>query len=201
MKKMNNKGFLLVETIVVATFTLTVLIALFLEFKNLLTTYNNSHNYNSVQSIYDLKNIKKYITQYENKQNQITKQLSDSSKPYLIIYNGSCSTELGLSGLNLCEEIMTAANIKTVIYTDSDPSEIKKYIKINEDSNLSEQMRNMIKRIETVDNQNRLIAEFNDGTLATIVFGVNEKAKPEPLPDPSEKEESQTTPNSEGGES
>lgn len=33
-------------------------------------------------------------------------------------------------------------------------------------------MRNIIKQLDNVENQNRLIAEYQDNTAATIVFGV-----------------------------
>ena len=40
MKKMNNRGFLLVESVVVTTFVLTVLVFLFVQFKNLCVNFN-----------------------------------------------------------------------------------------------------------------------------------------------------------------
>jgi len=183
MKKLNNKGFLLVETIVVATFTLTVLIALFLQFKNLLASYNSSYNYNTVEGIYNLNNVKDYISQYQNSANPINKQLDASSKPYLVLYNGSCSTSLGLTGQTYCDELMKQGNFKTVIFSNSDPTKLKNYLKSNEDSNISEEIKNLVNRLETVENQSRLIAEFNDGTLATIVFGVNQYNTPAPTCD------------------
>jgi len=184
MKKLNNKGFLLVETIVVATFTLTVLIVLFLQFKNLLVSYNNSYNYNTVEGIYDLKNVKKYISQYENKENPLTKQLSTASKPYLVFYNGSCNADLGIGGSDFCEEIMKQGNFKTVLFAHSDATDLKNHLKNNEDSNISENMKILIKSLKKVENQNRLIAEFNDGTLATIVFGNNDNSGSTTNPDP-----------------
>ncbi len=171
MKKLNNKGFLLVETIVVATFTLTVLIALFLQFKNLLVSYNSSYNYNTVEGIYNLKSVKNYIMQYQNSENPLNKQLKD--KNYLVLYNGSCSSTLYLEGLTYCDDLMEAGSFKTVLFANSDPTQLKEYLKNNEDTNISEEMKNLIKRLDKVEHQNRLIAEYKDGTLATIVFGVN----------------------------
>ena len=150
MKKLNNKGFLLVETIVVATFTLTVLIALFLQFKNLLASYNSSYNYNTVEGIYNLNNVKDYISQYQNSANPINKQLDASSKPYLVLYNGSCSTSLGLTGQTYCDELMKQGNFKTVIFSNSDPTKLKNYLKSNEDSNISEEIKNLVNRLDTV---------------------------------------------------
>ena len=41
----NNKGFLLAESLVVSTFVLTVLIFLFVQYQNLMTTYKNNTDY------------------------------------------------------------------------------------------------------------------------------------------------------------
>ena len=80
---------------------------------------------------------------------------------------------------------MTNGNFKTVIFANSDPKTLKEYLKSNNDSVISEEMKNLIKRLETVSGQNRLIAEYKDGTLATIVFGVDNYTKPvDPTPEP-----------------
>lgn len=181
MKKLNNKGFLLVETIVVATFTLTVLIALFIQFKNLLVSYNNSYNYNTVEGVYNLNNIKTYITQYQESTNSLSKQLktkiNSGGAPYLLIYSkdSGCNTSLHLNDISYCNTITnsTTGNFKQIIFTDSNPTKIKEYINSHEDSNITEEMRNIIKQLDKVENQNRLVAEYQDNTAATVVFGVN----------------------------
>lgn len=189
MKKLNNKGFLLVETIVVATFTLTVLIALFLQFKNLLVSYNGSYNYNTVEGIYNLNAVKDYVMQYQSSENPLNKQLKSSNVPFLVLYkDGSCNTELEMAGLNYCDELMRQGNFKTVIFSSSDPTKLKDYLKSTENGNISEEMKNLIKRLEKVSDQNRLVAEYNNGTLATIVYGVDNinttTTEPTPTPDP-----------------
>jgi len=180
MKKLNNKGFLLVETIVVATFTLTVLIALFIQFKNLLVSYSNSYNYNTVEGVYNLNNIKTYITQYQASGNSLSKQLqtkiNSGGAPYLLIYSQSsgCNTNLSLGDIDYCNTLTnsTTGNFKQIIFTDSNSKKIKEYINTHDDSNITEEMRNIIKQLDNVENQNRLIAEYQDNTAATIVFGV-----------------------------
>ena len=126
---MNNKGFLLVETIVVATFLLTVLTILFLQFKNLIVSYNNSYNYNTVEGIYNLNTVRNYILAYESSENPLSKQLKDKSVEYLTLYNGTCNPDLGLSEIEsdgLCEQIMKAGNFKTIIFSHSDPTALQK---------------------------------------------------------------------------
>jgi hypothetical protein len=65
MKKINNKGFLLAESLITATFVLTVLIYLFSQFKNLMVEYKKNYQYNNVQDIYNLGSISKYINHKE----------------------------------------------------------------------------------------------------------------------------------------
>ena len=171
MKKMNNKGFLLVETLVVATFCLTVLVLLFLQFKNLIISYNNSYNYNTVEGVYNLDTVKKYLI--KNDTLGLKTKLSDST-PYVILYsNNNCNNNLGLTDINWCNTIAQTGNFKTILYTTSDVKNLKDYVNNNQNiEDISEDMRNFIKMIESKDNRNRLIAEYNDGTFATITYGV-----------------------------
>lgn len=91
-----------------------------------------------------------------------------------MVYNGSCNTSLGIGDLaGFCGQLMSAGNFETVLFTSSDLTELKEYVNNNDDSNISEQIRNLVNRLDNVSNQNRLIAEYKDGTLATIVFGVD----------------------------
>ncbi len=181
MRALNNKGFLLVETLVVATFVLTVLVLLFVQFKNLVVNYNNSYNYNTVEGVYNLNSVKKYITHYENKDNQLKKQLLSKTENFLVVYNETC-TNLNMGGIDFCNSIMSSGNFETVLYTNSNLTGLKTYLKTksNKDINdavgktvITEEMRNFIKRIDSVDNKQRLIAKYKDGTFATITFGVN----------------------------
>ena len=83
MKKLNSKGFLLVETLVVATFSLTVLVILYTQFKNLIVNYNNSYNYNTVEGIYNLNSVKKYVSQNESSSKPLSGQIN-STTPFKI---------------------------------------------------------------------------------------------------------------------
>ena len=123
MKK-DNRGFLLAESLVVSTFVLTVLILLYIQFSNLTTNYKNSYNYNNVESLYDLSSVANYLQ--DNNYNLST-QLT-SSKPYVIVYkNGSCNMDAGIID-SFCDNLINKMDAKTIIYTYSDISVIKKYI-------------------------------------------------------------------------
>lgn len=172
MKKLDNRGFLLVETLVVSTFTLTVLVILFIQFKNLVVNYNESYYYNTVEGIYNLNAVKKYVSQNQLEDNKLNDQLKSSAVPYLVIYNDGCKNTT-LTGLTYCETMMKAGDFKTVLYTNSDIASLKDYVKNNDDSNISEKLTTFIKKLDSQTHKNRLIAEYENGTFASITFGVN----------------------------
>lgn len=178
----NNRGFLLAESLVVSTFVLTVLIFLFVQFQNLMTSFKNSYNYNNVESIYDLGAMESYLLNAQDENNTLRNQLN--GKMYLIIYeeekeSGTCNDNLSLKAENrsFCEKIADATRLKKLIYTDSDIDIIKDYLNKNEDSNIDESMKDFINKIKTVkiDGKGRLIGEFNDGTFATIAIDNTKK--------------------------
>lgn len=177
MKKLNNRGFLLVETIVVSAFALTVLIILFVQFKNLINNYNLSYKFNTVEGVYNLNTIKTYLDENQSSETQLNSLLkSETTKNYLeIIKNGSCTVNsLGLALGDFCDKLAQAGNFKTVIYTNSDVTALKGYVlKINPNSVISENMKTFIRRIDKETSKNRLIAEYKDGSFATITYGVN----------------------------
>ena len=175
MKKIDNKGFLLVETLVVSTFVLGVLIILFLQFKTLLINYNHTYDYNTVEGIYNLNAVKTYLNENQNNANSLNSILISSEKPYLIVYDDGCNSSLKLDNLIYCNNMMKDAGFKKVIYTKSEVSVLKRYIKNEgkEDMDLNESLRDFIKRLDDKKSKNRLIAEYKNKTFASITYGVN----------------------------
>ena len=163
--KRDNRGFLLAESLIVSTFVLTVLIFLFVQFRNLITNYKISYNYNNVESIYDLGSLSNYIST-----NNIKIDTS-SDKPYTIIYKDN-TCQLNVNYSTFCDDMLEAMNAKLVIYTSSDISNIKNYVNNNQDDNISQSMRDFINKISAVkvENKGRLLAEFNDGTFSTVAM-------------------------------
>ena len=61
MKKMNKRGFMLTETLIVATMLISVLLILYIQFKSVNRSFTSSFSYNTVGSSYNLYNANKYI--------------------------------------------------------------------------------------------------------------------------------------------
>ena len=52
---------MLTETLIVATLLITVLLFMYVQFKNVMRSYERSFKYNTINNIYALNNAKKYI--------------------------------------------------------------------------------------------------------------------------------------------
>jgi len=178
MTKVNNKGFLLAESLVVSTFVLTVLTLLFVQFKTLFDSYKNSYNYNKVEAIYNLGSMANYY-KAEEILDKLPEKMQD--KTYLILYQikndpKGCNTEIGLTDVNFCNSQAQAMDLKTLIYTSSSINTFKNYLKNNDDSNISQSMKDFINKISLKEKAGlggRLYAQFNDGSFATISTEVN----------------------------
>lgn len=163
MNKMNNKGFLLVESLIVSTFVLTILMFLYLQFNSLMTNHKKSYTYNSVENIYDLGSMSDFL---KNTNQDSTLKTNLGSNNYILLYNGSsCINIPNTSTTSTCNSLASAMNLKYMIYTDSDITGLKEYVKTNtSDTNLKQDMRDFITKVDAVkvEGKGRLIAKFGD---------------------------------------
>ena len=176
MKK-NNKGFLMVETVVVSTFVMFVLIVLYAQFSTLLVNYNKSYTYNTSNNIYNLSAIRDYLIENQGEGNTTLNSYLNSSKiPYIIIYSdGKCNQNISLSNVSFCTELAQAGKFKTILYTNSDVTDLKEYINSNHNNVIKQKFKNFIVKINNTEYKKRLIAEYEDATFGTITYGVNTK--------------------------
>ena len=169
----NNKGFLLAESLVVSTFVLTVLIFLFVQYQNLMTTYKNNTDYNNPEAIYNLGSASEYFSADNSKLVSLSNNLG--SNAYIKVYdkNSGCNASLGLG--TFCDSLFAATGAKKVIYTSSNLTTLKNYIKNNSDNYLNQSLRDFIKRLDAdeIDGKGRLIAQFDNGYFATIAINTS----------------------------
>lgn len=167
MNKKNNKGFLLTESLIVTTFVLTVLIYLFGQFKNLMTEYKNNYKYNTVQDIYNLGSLAKYINT-----NNIPLEENEGIS---IIYQSNIAA-LPPAYKAAFQSMANDMSIDYIIYTDSDIEIAKDNIKSNDSPIIGQDMIDFIEKVKTKDikNKGRLVARFTNGNFATILIEKNE---------------------------
>ena len=172
MKKIDNRGFLLTELLVTATLVSTVLIFLYTQFYTIKRSYDTSFKYNTVNGLYALANVRSFLE--ENDVYILTQGLNTMSYIDLKTNNLQDTNETYFN------ELITGLNIKYLLFTRQNLDDFIKQINnetaLNSDTNEYEDLKKFIKRID-YDNKNaddniyRIIAEFNDGTFASILVG------------------------------
>lgn len=158
MKK-NNYGFLLVETLVVTIFVAGVLIYMFIQFSNLKEKYNEQYNYNTVDDLYALNTIVKYIKDDEIISQYIVDNLR--SKEYLDLTD--CSNFLNEV---YCSKLFYLEEVDQIIVLNNTQSY----------ENIKGLKGDMLYFMSKISNEGfekyRLVARFGDSRFATIRFGV-----------------------------
>lgn len=171
MKKNDNKGFLLTELLVTATLVSTVLIFLYTQFYTIKRSYDTSFKYNTVNGLYALDNVRDFLV--ENDIYILTQGLNTTSYIDLIENNLQPTNQTYfntlIQGLNIKYLIFTNQNIEDLI------NQINSETALTSENYEYEDLKKFIKRID-FDNQDtnnnyRIIAEFNDGTFASILVG------------------------------
>lgn len=157
MKKIDNRGFMLTETLIVATFLVTTLLFLYIQFNNVTKTYDTSFKYNTVNGLYAVNNIINYI-----KSDGIdTLKTSVNNVDYIDITE---CPDTYFTEQNYCNILIDTLKIKTVLFTKENLTTLK-----NNRTALDQTMIDFVKFInyEEVEGY-RLIIEFNDNTFASL---------------------------------
>lgn len=185
MKK-REKGFMLVETLVVSTLVSVVLIALYVQFNNIVNNFNRDSYYNSVNNLYATQNIKNFILRdatgnyYTNLKNILNNNISEGNSHFLKIVTDCSGNGSNVYETNNCANFAFLTkfyNIKQIIFT-FDTVELKDIdYQILDNSNL-ERFIKQIKNVNEVkydDNGNRIhdyriIVEFENNEYATLTI-------------------------------
>lgn len=171
MKK-NNKGFTLVETLIVSAFVIGTLTYLFIQINNAETNFDISFKYDDVNDVYNTKIVCNFLvnTGYSNLitnlQNGYTRVTSSN------IYGDSNYYH------KILEKIGTEYNTgkeKVWLLKESEISNIQSQIKNStlNDSNLSEELKRYISRYDADTNSNKyvVVIEFNNSHIASVRIG------------------------------
>ena len=159
MKK-KQKGFVLVETLVVSLLVLTVLIFLFLQLNTINLNYQKSFRYNTVEGLYSANNMKIYILKngYEN----LVKEMNEK-KSYIDITNCQNSS---LNNTSQCSNLIKALQIKKILFTTDNVESL-----LTQNEVFEQKFLDFMKYMKTnQENKYRLIIAFENDTYATIKF-------------------------------
>lgn len=184
MKKIDTRGFVMVETIIVAVFIIGICTFLFANFLPLIGEYEKVENYDTLQSKYKVHEIRKMLLRALDNNSEVEKIFTDISADtgYIkysnyttgenTIQNGLC--DVGGIPKNYCNKLFSEyyLNVKDVIITSFKTSKIKSTIK-NEKNNRAlkeyiDYLPSYSKYSSRYDDYYRLIVVFNDGVIANI---------------------------------
>lgn len=165
MKK-NEKGFTLLETLIVSTFIASTLIYLFIQINNIKTSYDITFRYNTVPGLYGAQNVLSFLN--KNTYDDVKVSVENSELHYVDLTDGTALA----NGSNVYyKDLIKKLNIKTVIMIKEDTTDI--LTNLDQITLFTEEMKRFIKRIDSDKNENlyRLVVEYNDNTFATIKIG------------------------------
>lgn len=167
MKKNNNKGFTLIETLVVSTFIVATLVFLYTQFTTIKRNYDYTFKHNTVVGTYNIKVFKDYImkTGYYNALNN----LNSSSNGYVKL---ECSI-LDSTDTEYCNKLIEMIDAKTIIFTKENLEDLKNYLSIKDNITgiFDYEFYNYIKHVSIINsNEYRIIIKYNNNTYATIVL-------------------------------
>lgn len=157
MKKMNNRGFMLMETLIVATFLVTTLLFLYIQFNKVTKTYEDSFKYNTVNSLYATNNIAAYLK--KEGMGKIAEKLNEQT----YVDFTSCPKDF-FKEQGYCQVLLESLKVEKALFTKADLTNIKTNHK-----GLDQEMVSFINYLkDTSSPKYRLIVKFQDGTFASI---------------------------------
>lgn len=188
MKKIDNQGFVMVETIVVAVFVIGICTFLFTNFLPLIADYERVSEYDNVDTKYKAHEIRKMLLREFDKDANLTSifssHISSNTGYYryqnyseevgdeVVVKNRLCSL---LTSPNYCNKLLSTdyLNVKEIIVTPFKLSNFKGIVKDNQDFERSlreyvEYLPDYSKYSNRYDSYYRIIVAFNDERFSNI---------------------------------
>lgn len=153
MKKLNSKGFALVETLIVSVFVMGIFTLLYTNFYPLIGEYEKREGYDNIDSVYKTDLIKRFLSNNQSVL-QVNSNLDRNPMKLNCTEAGSFSDE--------CNNLMTSLGDPEVYITNYKITELKKNIdSISLDSGLKEYIKYLPNyEINKYDYNYRIIAKY-----------------------------------------
>ena len=162
MKKSDNRGFVLTETLVVSTIVVAALVFVFTQFRTVNRGYERTFRYNTVEGMYAVYNLKSYL-KWDGL--EVLKLLfQEPSYQYIDI---TACPNVYMMNSNYCKQLIRTLDIKQVVLTRNQMDEVRSFVA--DDDHFSEEMKLFVGNVSDVkSNGYRLWVEFQDRTFATL---------------------------------
>lgn len=167
---MNNKGFVLVETIITAVFVLSLFSFIIANVLPIIGDYDRIRNYDSIESIYDAHLIRKMILKSDRIRTTNLVDFPSGQDYYLFNDDDIC---LYVSNINYCRKLLSRdyLDVSKIIITNYNITSLKEKVS-SFNRAIGEYIKYLPKfdkmRHDEYDFQKRLIIEFNDGRYANV---------------------------------
>lgn len=156
-------GFALIETLIVSTIIAAILVYIFVQFNHVNKSYDDNFKYNDVDDLYKLDDIKGYINSLDA--TSIATITTKIDTDGIIVMNKENDTYSDISYLDNQGDLLDNLGIKTFVLTKADINNV-------DTSSLSQNLKDMIKKIDNKSDNYRLMAEFDNGACATITVSL-----------------------------
>lgn len=168
----NNKGFMLLETLIVSTILVGVLIFLYIQLVNVKESYDSSFQSNTVPGLYVSKEIAGYIFENDSVYNSLVNRLNNSQYGYVEI----SSTDINFKELFNGEALSPSMQTEVILFTDDNEKldELKNALitKVFVSNNMG--FNNFILKMNTKRTKyKRIFVEFKDKTYASVLVTNN----------------------------
>lgn len=130
-KKINNRGFALVETLVVSVFVMVIFTIIYTNFFPLIGEYERRETYDDIDSIYKTFLVKRMIESSNFTATNQFRSLS-STKPYVLFdmsNSNNCSSLVNSSGVEYCKNLIAETNIDKIVFANYQLTDLKNYVK------------------------------------------------------------------------
>jgi Tfp pilus assembly protein PilE len=160
--KLNKKGFFLIETIAIISVVAIVLVSLYSQISILYNNYIRNANYNTVESIHAVRNVKTYIEQHYTP--SLISDLGSSTSPLLDIKN------YGFDTTGYYNALITDLNIKNIYFSSYNiNSLLTDYASYNIDASFLDYLKTL-KVSDAKPDTYRIIIILNNGNYSNIYF-------------------------------
>ncbi len=169
MQRINRKGFILTETLIVSVVLMISFIFVFTQFLNVFAQYQTFERYNNVDSLYAAKNVDTFLK--EDNYNNVISALNTniaSGKPY---YEFTTCDPSVFTFTSLCTMLIQDTGIAKALFTNYDITPLKAFDTYT--NNFSHELKSYITYL-TKDGFSeqtgvyRVILELDDGTFSTF---------------------------------
>lgn len=158
-----KEGFALVETLIVSTIIATILVYIFVQFNHVNKSYDDNFKYNDVDDLYKLDDIKGYINSLDaTSKTTITSKIDADG---IIVMNKDDDTYSNIEYLDNQIDLLDNLDVKILVLTRADINNV-------DTSSLSQNLKDMIKKIDNKSDNYRIMAEFDNENCATITINL-----------------------------